>query len=356
VILAGVRVVGRPDERVDLAIDGGRLALRGGGPRIDLDGLIAFPGLTNSHDHLEFDLYPVLSHGPYADWREWGEDIQARDRDPIDRIQAIPLATRMKAGILRNLVCGVTTVVQHGAAPGFGAPIDVLTPGTCVHSVRERGWRRKLLSPWTPGPIVIHLGEGTSGRARREIDRLLQWNLRGLPIVAVHAVAMHERQARRVAAIVWCPVSNEILLGRTADVARLKQETKVLFGTDATLTGPRSVWDHVRRARAIGALGDRELLASLTTTPAEVWDTRSGRLEPGFDADIVVARPRSDDPLEAFFAVRPEDVVLVAKRGAVVLACESLGANEAFEGLNPAGPGFPGKRVAMETAAVAVVA
>ena len=41
-------------------------------------------------------------------------------------------------------------------------------------------------------------------------------------------------------------------------------------------------------------------------------------------ADVVVARKRCENQLEAFFAVDPEDILLVMKRGKVVLLDASL--------------------------------
>ena len=36
------------------------------GPTIDLQDYLILPGLINSHDHLEFNLFPRLGHGPYT--------------------------------------------------------------------------------------------------------------------------------------------------------------------------------------------------------------------------------------------------------------------------------------------------
>src|SRR5580658_3246481 len=60
------------------------------GPLLDLRDAIAFPGLTNSHDHLEFNLYPTLAHNRYADYVEWGRDIQRRDRGVISSLERVP--------------------------------------------------------------------------------------------------------------------------------------------------------------------------------------------------------------------------------------------------------------------------
>jgi imidazolonepropionase-like amidohydrolase len=69
---------------------------------------------------------------------------------------------------------------------------------------------------------------------------------------------------------------------------------KVLFGTDVdymTDTDPSEEYELM----ALAGLAPMQILASLTTTPAERWNEaqRRGRLAPGMDADIVVL---NDDP------------------------------------------------------------
>ena len=52
---------------------------------LDLNGYLLLPGLTNSHDHLEFGLFPNLGHGPYANFEQWARNIQQTETDVIER-------------------------------------------------------------------------------------------------------------------------------------------------------------------------------------------------------------------------------------------------------------------------------
>jgi hypothetical protein len=115
-------------------------------------------------------------------------------------------------------------------------------------------------------------------------------------------------------------VSNEFLYGASADVASLKKHASILLGTDSTLTGHWNVWTHLRRARAIGSLDDRELFAAVTSRAVRVWRRGSAALVPGEPADVVVARKKASDRWDAFFAVEPEDILLVVRGGEVVLS------------------------------------
>ena len=335
-ILRGVHIVGEGDGSQEIEVSGrtitrvGHRASRGSardGLAIDFEEAIAFPGLTNSHDHLEFNLYPSLGHKRYADYREWGDDIHLRDAALIASLQRVPKAVRLRWGALKNLLCGVTTVAHHGALHDDLRSLPVRTArGTSIHSVGSASrWRLRLNAPLGRRPYVVHIGEGTSFESRREIDTLLRWNLFGKPLVGVHAIAMGTAQAERFRAIVWCPVSNEFLYGATADIAALKASTTVLFGTDSTLTADWNIWNHLRRARALGPLSDRELFDAVTSEAASVWGrSRAGRIAAGRTADVVIARKKLPDPWDAFFAVEPEDVLLVLRSGSVLLRDASL--------------------------------
>ena len=335
-ILGGVELVGDDGPARDVVISGSRIARvteacradpPRDGPRVELAGTLAFPGLINSHDHLEFNLYPPLAHARYGDYVEWGEDIHRRDRDLVARIERVPRGDRLRWGALKNLLCGATTVAQHGDARDDVRGLNVGIPrATSIHSVRQgRRWRWKLNAPVDRSPYVVHAGEGTSLAARREIDQLLRWNLFRRPLVAVHAIAMCADQAASFRAVVWCPVSNEFLYGATADIAALAQRTTVLFGTDSTLSGDWNLWNHLRRARALGALDDGALFDAVTRSAARAWGRPDiGAIGAGFSADVVVAQKKVHPRWDAFFAVEPEDILLVLRNGAIVLADASL--------------------------------
>ncbi|TDW96620.1 amidohydrolase family protein [Dinghuibacter silviterrae] len=314
-----------------IGIRGGRIAFvgeDGAGPAfgpdrvIDLDGAMIFPGLINSHDHLEFNSFPALGREHYANYVEWGSRIHATCREDIDRVLKIPPAMRVQWGLYKNLLGGVTTVVHHGPAFPLENPcIRVFRECQSIHSVQlEPRWRQRLNNPLQWGrPCVIHIGEGTDEGASREIDRLTLWNTLHRPLVGVHGVAMNTDQAAHFKALVWCPQSNFFLLGRTAAIDQLGRHTALLFGTDSTLTGDWNIWDHLRSARDTGLAADPDIYDMLTTTPARIWGLGGGALAPGCAADLTIARPRGDG-WNAFYALDPADIELVIAGGRVRLA------------------------------------
>src|SRR5579872_4079262 len=81
---------------------------------IHFDDHIVFPGLINSHDHLDFNLFPKLGNRIYNNYVEWGEDIHKQNKSVIDSVLKVPKKLHIQWGIYKNLLNGVTTVVNHG--------------------------------------------------------------------------------------------------------------------------------------------------------------------------------------------------------------------------------------------------
>jgi cytosine/adenosine deaminase-related metal-dependent hydrolase len=338
-IVSNLSIAGTSSDPVEIRISGEKIAAVGsaGGMatneiHLSLPGAIVFPGLINSHDHLDFNLFPALGNAIYPNYRNWGPDIHKRNQEEIAAVLKIPQALRTAWGIYKNLLNGVTTVVNHGQRLSIdpSALIGIYQNGYSLHSPAfEKNWKYKLNRPFTgKRPYVIHVGEGTDEAAGQEIDAVIRWNVFSKPIIGVHGVAMTERQASGFKALVWCPVSNFFLLNETAPVDRLKTRLPILFGTDSTLTAGWNIWEHLRLARKLCMLGDREILDSLTTTAAAVWGLEdTGEVVPGKYADLVIARgsnPTETGGMDAFYSLNPENILLVIYHGDIRLFDASL--------------------------------
>lgn len=289
-------------------------------PGILFSDAIAFPGLINSHDHLDFNLFSPTGNRIYSNYTEWGKDIHLNNKESIDAVTRLPQELRTAWGIYKNLLCGVTTVVNHGERLNISTDaISIFQDTHPLHSVQfERKWRIKLNMPGKAAwPFVIHAGEGTDKEATDEIDTLLCWNIFRKNIIAVHGVAMTEEQAKGFKGLVWCPVSNDFLLGKTADIVKLKHKLPVVFGTDSTLTSGWNIWDHLRFARKQQQLSDQELFDAVTLTPAGLWGMEElGSLKEHRIANMVIAEKKAaQNSLDGFFETDPESILLVLHKG-----------------------------------------
>jgi len=289
---------------------------------------LIFPGLINSHDHLDFNLFPKLGTQKYANYTEWGRHIHEAYAAEIAAVQKIPQHLREQWGIYKNLICGVTTVVNHGEHQVMGDKlISVFEATQDLHSVQfEPHWKRRLNNPLKIHlPVAIHTGEGTNAAARHEVEQLISWNLLHRKLVGIHGVALTPTLAKSFAALVWCPQSNYFLLGVTAPVQHLKKHTRILFGTDSTLTSDWDIWEHIRTARGTGMLKDEELYDALTLNAAETWKLNCGRIALGLDADLVIVKTRPDSsPIDNFYGTKPEDILMVMHKGNIRLFDQSL--------------------------------
>lgn len=331
-ILKNLHIVGKDTERRNIHTAGNTIAgIMNSADRVNLnddlilnfENCIAFPGLINSHDHLEFNLYPRLGHKVYRDYVDWGNDIHIKDKELINSIESVPSDLRMKYGVLKNLICGVTAVAHHGSYNPVldNSPVTIIRKGTCIHSVRLGGrWKYKINLLKNGEPFVIHTGEGTNSESADETDELIRWNLFNRKLIGIHGIAVTERQIKKFLALIWCPDSNIFLFGRTADISSLKKHTKILFGTDSTLTSDGNIFENLRTARNLNMLSDQELFHSLTKTAAEVWGLNNcGSIEEGKNADIVIARQNTDNIYESFYNTNPEDILLILKNGEIIL-------------------------------------
>ncbi|TSJ43195.1 hypothetical protein FO440_03110 [Mucilaginibacter corticis] len=287
--------------------------------QLNFTDAIAFPGLVNWHDHLDFNLFPQLGDRVYNNYTEWGSYIHANYKDEIAAVLKVPLDLRVNWGIFKNLLCGVTTVVNHGEQLDIvNAPINVEQCHS-IHSVQfEKLWKIKLNNPFKRKvPAVIHVGEGSDKSSKNEIDQLLNWNLINKKLIGIHGVAMSPSQAKKFEALVWCPESNYFLLNKTAPANHLKKYTTILFGTDSTLTGDWNIWDHIRLARKTNMLTDAELYDSLHSGSTAGKKTNNGTI-------VVAKKEEGQSAFDSFYGTDPAAILLVVHANEIRLFDDSM--------------------------------
>lgn len=343
------RVVTPAGTQPGIRVVGGRVAPdvapQKGDVVVDLHGACVLPGLINAHDHLELNHFGVLGErGGYCHADDWIAALRPRLRsDPqIRRHVNYPLADRLFIGGLKNLLSGATTVAHHNPRYrqiGWRFPVRVLERYRWAHSysmsaapvgaLGEPGGDVARTCASTPGdvPFIVHVGEGTDERASAELRRFAADGCLRPNSLIVHGVAHTADSWRNAIAagtgLVWCPVSNVFLFGRTVAMGELMasapgSEHAVCLGTDSRLTGAFDILDELRAAAASGLAPDL-LLRMVTTTPSRLlrapW---AGQLAPGGPADLVVvpADPTAPgDPARALIAAQRRDVGLVMLGG-----------------------------------------
>jgi hypothetical protein len=288
------------------------------GSELDFSNTVCFPSLINSHDHLEFNLFPQFGNPPYKNYFDWGHDIHIKSKKEIESVLSIPFELRFKWGILKNIICGVTKIVNHGQGGLLVQQYKnfVYQHYQYIHSMgTDKYWSFKLNSLFDRRYVMVHLGEGVGKSMNREIELFKKLNLFNRKVIPIHALSISAEQAQNFSAVVWCPMSNLFLYHKTAAVELIKNIVPVLFGTDSTLTSHANIWNHLRCARSLGLLTDQELFRSVTSIPKSIFNFRTSDT-----SDFIVCKKKTTDLWNSFYEINPEDILLIVKDKIVLLA------------------------------------
>lgn len=287
----------------------------------NFQGAFAYPGLINSHDHLEMNLYPRLGNPPYQNYVEWAKDIYHPTRSPLREIETVKMEFRLLWGGLKNLIAGATTVVNHNPwyrLLGKGKfPVNVVRTAWAHSLALEKNLYKKI--PYDREPFVIHAGEGTDTLAFSEITTLHKLKILKPNTVLIHAVALTNEQIQLVidnqSAVVWCPASNLYMLNRTAPIEKIKHKIKLSLGSDSTLTGSQTLLHEMKAASKTGLASTPEIYDMVTRQPADTFRLPRPLIAPGNPAELFVATAKTEDYFQNLLDLEPSDLSLVVVRG-----------------------------------------
>lgn len=282
-----------------------------------------YPGLINSHDHLEMNLYPKLGKPPYTNYVEWAKDIYKPHQSPIKEIEKLPIEDRLLWGGLKNLIAGVTTVVHHNPWHRLLGkekfPIKVLKKIAWAHSLQFGKKIAREFPKRKNTPFVIHAAEGVDAMSFSEISALTDLGLVKNNTVLIHAIALTQKDidvlSQHQSSVVWCPASNNYMFNQTANIDKLKQNVRVALGSDSTLTGSPTFLDEIHTAAKTGCVTSEEIFAMITTIPAGIFNLPPPIIDLAHPADFFIAPVVKENYLDNLIALEPKDIELVVVNG-----------------------------------------
>ncbi len=313
---------------------------------IDSKGVI-YPGIIDLHNHPEYAIYPLLPiTRKYQDRYEWRWYDAAYNRritfpqEVLTRPHYLDLAVEVGRYGEYKALAGGTTSLQGGrinlayskeeclVRNVENSPVEPRTAVSRVDIGRSAKEWAAMQSERAKGPIVVHLAEGTSGRMASEFYSVRDSNLLGPELIAIHGVGLTEPQFQEMAAagakLVWSPLSNFMLYGKTANVAAAKRAgISISLAPDWAPSGSKSALGELKVADLVNrhALGnlfsDRELVEMVNRQPAHAmgWTQRLGQISEGYLGDVLVVDDRHPDPYRNLIESIEDNIQLVTVRG-----------------------------------------
>lgn len=332
---------------------------------IDTKGRI-YPGLINLHNHIAYNflpLYPVPKHYDNRDQWPGGALYETLVNNPKTLVTDPGLFDRqaeaLKYAEVKSIVGGETTVQ--------GSPQDAATSSSLVRNVELPNFGKDLvgqrglpidglftkdlaanqksiakLDAW-----LFHLSEGISDYSRREYFNAgydagknpgpkNQAGLKNIGVVTKNLVGIHstalteadfadwKKTAGAAPKIVWSPLSNLLLYGKTTNVlGARKQGAIVALGTDWSPSGSKNLLGELKFADEVNTqllgkkLTARNLVEMVTSNPAKIvnWQDKVGSIKAGMVADLLVVDTVGADHYRGLIQAKEENVQLVLVGG-----------------------------------------
>jgi cytosine/adenosine deaminase-related metal-dependent hydrolase len=327
-------IIGVSGEKLNSSLSGGKV--------IDLKGAsVVYPGLINTHDHLQGNYLPPVGPKPgtfYLTWLPWDNDLKASEtfaeRSHLSREDLYCLSG------YKCLFSGVTTVNDHfphvlNRAILPTLPIRAIMEYCLAHEASSYdlkwGDGLKVEHEWAikrRWPFITHLSEGFDDEAMQGVENLEKMGVLDDHCLLVHCIGFSDEDIQKVAkaraSISWCPASNMFMFNVTAKITKIIQAgINITLGTDSSATGSCNLLAEIHYARDLYRrlygedLPAKTIFEMVTMNAAKAFkaEDRIGTLEEGKLADILVLKGRIDDPFENLASASMDDIELLVLEG-----------------------------------------
>ncbi len=317
-------------------------------PLIRTGGTI-YPGLIELHNHLSYNILPMWLVPKLFENRDRWKGHSEKRKLVTGPMQVLGKTPEYVPAIVRwveakCLVSGVTT--SQGLAL-YGVGIQPFYRGitrnvedtddeampeanTRIADVEAKDAAKFRERLERDSCLLLHLSEGGDEASRKHFEALHvkddTWAITPA-LASIHCVPLTADDYRIMAehggSMIWSPLSNLLLYGKTADVKAAKEAGVLMgLGSDWSPSGSKNLLCELKVAHLVseamgGVFTKEELLAMVTTNAAKIlkWDKVLGSLEAGKRADLMVVRGRQGDPYDRLLEARETSVSLVVING-----------------------------------------
>ncbi|HET6675352.1 MAG TPA: amidohydrolase family protein [Nitrospiraceae bacterium] len=318
-----------------------------------------FPGLIELHNHLAYNalrLWDVPK--PYTNRDQWARipDYRKLISGPMQIIGKTPelVPSLIRYVECKSLLGGVTTSqgIQLFSNAGIrrfyrglvrnveqtdekGLPEAV----TRVADIDARDAGRFLGRLKKASCFLLHLSEGVDETARKHFLALQisdqDWAI-GPQLAGIHCAGLAEEDFKiygeKQGAMIWSPLSNLLLYGKTARIKSAKKAgVRIGIGSDWSPSGSKNLFGELKVARLVSqaegdVFSDRDIVSMATRQAAAIlqWDAALGSLEAGKRADLLVISGATGDPYESVVTAKETSIRLVMINGVARYGFPSL--------------------------------
>ncbi len=320
------------------------------GIAVTATGGTLFPGLIELHNHLAYNALKLWQvPGLYKNRDGWSRIPEYRQRvsGPMTIIGKTDglLAPLIRYVEAKCLVSGVTTsqgialfsnagirryyrgIVRNVEETDEAALPEAQTRIADVDTATAAKFLERLRRETC---FLLHLSEGIDDGARKHFQALKlspnKWAITP-GLCGIHSAGLHEEDFRvygeNGGSMVWSPMSNLLLYGKTARVAAAKANgVRIGIGSDWSPSGSKNLLGELKVAKLCaanqgGLFSSRELVAMATRDAASIlqWSPVLGSLEAGKRADFIVVDRVHGDPYDRLLDARETDISLVVING-----------------------------------------
>jgi hypothetical protein len=318
-------------------------------PVVDVGGTI-YPGLIELHNHLAYNALPLWDVPRlYVNRDQWSgiADYRKLISGPM---QIVGKSPELVPALIRYVECkslmgGVTTSqgiqlfsnagirrYYRGIVRNVEQTDEPALPNaqTRIDDVDAKDAGRFLERLEKSTCYLLHLSEGTNEAARKHFLALRmaggEWAITK-QLAGIHCVGMTEEDfaiyGNRQGAMIWSPLSNLLLYGKTADIeAAKKAGVRFGIGADWSPSGSKNLFGELKVARFVsqttgGVFSDRDIFSMATRDAASIlqWDAVLGSIEGGKRADLFVLSGKTGDVYENALTAKETSIRLVMING-----------------------------------------